>query len=189
MSNGELTLLSLLAEMPHHGYEIEQLIEQRGMREWTDVGFSSIYFLLNKLEKSGLITSHLAVAVGKGPARRIYALTPAGFASLKAGTMEALSAPQHQSMPIQIGLANLPLLSQEEVLAALDDYRTHLENDLQRVHSRWEGQKPLPYFVDAIFDHSITLIEAELNWVKQFAQSCANRPPIPEVESNHSEGK
>ncbi|MGD8625667.1 MAG: helix-turn-helix transcriptional regulator, partial [Anaerolineae bacterium] len=48
MTNAELAILTLVAEAPHHGYEIEQIIQERGMREWTEVGFSSIYYLLKK---------------------------------------------------------------------------------------------------------------------------------------------
>jgi DNA-binding PadR family transcriptional regulator len=55
MTNAELAVLSLIAEQPRHGYDIEQIIEARGMRDWTEIGFSSIYYLLNKLEEAGMI--------------------------------------------------------------------------------------------------------------------------------------
>ena len=42
LSDAEFAILSLLGEDDHHGYEIEALIEARGMREWTAIGFSSI---------------------------------------------------------------------------------------------------------------------------------------------------
>ncbi|MFL7891509.1 MAG: PadR family transcriptional regulator, partial [Anaerolineales bacterium] len=48
MTNAELAILSLIAEQPRHGYDIEQAIVARGMRDWTEIGFSSIYYLLNK---------------------------------------------------------------------------------------------------------------------------------------------
>ena len=32
MTNAELAILSLVVETPRHGYEIEQVIEERGMR-------------------------------------------------------------------------------------------------------------------------------------------------------------
>ena len=50
----EELILGILAEQPHHGYQIEKLIVDRGMRKWTDVGFSSIYYVLEKLEKNEL---------------------------------------------------------------------------------------------------------------------------------------
>ena len=60
LTNAELAILSLIVEQPRHGYEIEQVIEQRGMREWTDVGFSSIYYLLHPTAPQHVI------AVGAG---------------------------------------------------------------------------------------------------------------------------
>ena len=53
----EELILGILAEQPHHGYQIEKLIVDRGMRKWTDVGFSSIYYVLEKLEKKDLAKS------------------------------------------------------------------------------------------------------------------------------------
>jgi DNA-binding PadR family transcriptional regulator len=55
MTNAETAILTLLAEQPRYGYEIEQIIAERGMREWTEIGFSSIYNLLKKLEREGLV--------------------------------------------------------------------------------------------------------------------------------------
>ena len=49
ITNSELALLGLLMESPMHGYQIEQIIEDRGMREWTTIDLSSIYYLLHKM--------------------------------------------------------------------------------------------------------------------------------------------
>jgi DNA-binding PadR family transcriptional regulator len=59
MTNAKLAILSLIAEEPRRGYDIEQIIEARGMREWTEIGFSSIYSLLKKLETAGLVEGRL----------------------------------------------------------------------------------------------------------------------------------
>ena len=99
MTNAELTILSLIAEQPRHGYDIEQVIEQRGMRDWTEVGFSSIYFLLNKLEKDGMVKSRLEKSQGKGPARKVYSITAEGKRAHTQGSLAALSTPTSSSRP------------------------------------------------------------------------------------------
>ena len=33
MTNAELAILNLIAEKPRHGYQIEQVIQDRGMRD------------------------------------------------------------------------------------------------------------------------------------------------------------
>ena len=67
MSSAELAILSLIAEKPRHGYEIDEVIEERGMRDWTEIGFSSIYYLLNKLENAqeSLDTGNTTAAAGQ----------------------------------------------------------------------------------------------------------------------------
>jgi DNA-binding PadR family transcriptional regulator len=101
MTNAELAVLSLVAEQPRHGYEIERVIEERGMREWTEIGFSSIYYLLKKLEREGLIEGQLA-ETGRGPARKVYRLTPAGHEAARAGVLEALSVPHRCDIAIEL---------------------------------------------------------------------------------------
>lgn len=168
MTNAEMAILSLVAEQARHGYEIEQVIEARGMREWTEVGFSSIYYLLNKLEKKGLIEAHLEQSSGPGPARKVYQATAVGRQGLREAVLEALSAPQRCYLPIQLGLANLPSLAPAEALAALRQYQDRLAEGLEQLRARQESQRPLPYFVEAMFEHSLALIQAELMWIKQF---------------------
>ena len=80
LTHAEQAILSLVAEAPRHGYEIEQVIEERGMREWTEIGFSSIYYLLRKLEGKGLICATVDDS-GAGPTRKVYRLTDASAAS------------------------------------------------------------------------------------------------------------
>jgi DNA-binding PadR family transcriptional regulator len=167
MTNAELALLTLIAEQPRHGYEIEQVIEQRGMREWTEIGFSSIYYLLKKLEGEGLIAGQLQEAE-RGPARKIYQITQTGARALHNGLLEALSVPQPCYSGFSLAVGNLPILDSSEVITALSEYRTALAVRLQRVKVRWEEQKPLPYFVDALFDYSVSMIEAEFNWTEEF---------------------
>jgi len=59
MTQIEVILLSLLCDKNYYGYEFETVIEQRNMRGRTNVGFSSIYNFLNKLEKNGQLNKAL----------------------------------------------------------------------------------------------------------------------------------
>ena len=164
MTNAELAILTLIAEQPRHGYEIEQVIQERGMREWTEVGFSSIYYLLKKLERDGLIASRLEEAQ-QGPARRVYRLTPAGGEALQRGILEALSVPQRGYPSILLGVASLPAVPVPQALDALQKYRNALIEQQTQLQKKWHGQQPLPYFVDATFTYGLALLEAEIKWV------------------------
>ncbi len=170
MTNAELAILSLIAEVPRHGYEIEQTIETRGMREWTEIGFSSIYYLLKKLEKAGLIESQLRPSEGRGPARRVYQVTAEGRAALNEATLEALAQPKQSYPPILLGMANLPIVSREQAAVALLSYREGLVERLEHVAARAESQRPLPDHVEMLFSYSLTMIETEKNWVESVIQ-------------------
>jgi DNA-binding PadR family transcriptional regulator len=167
MTNAELAILSLVAEQPRHGYEIEQVIEERGMREWTEVGFSSIYYLLKKLERDELVKGRLEEAE-RGPARKVYCITQAGREAQRAGVLKALSVPWRGHPPLMLGIANIPAITPAETIVALQKYRDELTARLEQVQAKWESQRPLPYFVSALFDYSMTVGEAELVWVEKF---------------------
>jgi len=167
MTNAELAILTLVAEQPRHGYEIEHVIEERGMREWTEVGFSSIYYLLKKLERDGLIESRLE-ETQRGPARKVYRLTPAGGEALQRGVLEALSLPQRFYPPVLLGLGSLPAVPTPQALDALQNYRAALIERQARLEEKRSSQQPLPYFVDAIFTYGLALLDAEIKWVGDF---------------------
>ncbi len=170
MTNAELAILSLTAEAPRYGYEIEHIIEARGMRDWTEIGFSSIYYLLKKLEKAGLVESQLIPTHGRGSARRVYQVTAEGRAALSEATLEALSVPKQNYASILLGIANLPLVSQEQAEGALRSYREGLTERLEHIAARAESQRPLPDHVEMVFNYSLTMIETEKNWVESVIQ-------------------
>jgi DNA-binding PadR family transcriptional regulator len=175
MTNSELILLSLLAECPRHGYELEHVIEERGMRNWTEIAFSSIYFLLNKLVRDGLATFSTQPAQGRGPAKKVYKATKAGRLALKQGVRAGLANPQPGSRDFMFALSCLPLLASEEVLASLQIRRLALlarHSELQQHPAL--TQPGFPPHVKAMFTYSLPLLQAELEWLEQLILEIQN---------------
>jgi DNA-binding PadR family transcriptional regulator len=197
MTNAELAVLGLVVEQPRYGYQIEQVIEERGMRRWTEIGFSSIYFLLKKLERQGLIKGRwektrlkeLKKLKGllnheglikkewdkteRGPERwaKVYRPTDAGFEAFHSAIIEALSMPRPSPRPLMLGLANLPSLSTEEALIALGQYSEHLKEKMGMLRTVLESNThPHPYFVNAMFELSLAVMQAEREWVEKFTR-------------------
>lgn len=171
MTDAELVILSLIGEKPRHGYQIEQVIEEREMREWTELGFSSIYYLLNKLEAGGLIESALEQPSGRGPARKVYTITETGWETCRQGILEALSEPPRPQSMFLLGMSNLPAVPREESLAALQHFAASLADRREHLQERMNiGKGSLPYHVAAMFDFSLTMIQAELTWLEKFIQ-------------------
>lgn len=168
LSNLEFVVLSLVAEKPVHGYQIEQLIVERGMREWTDIGFSSIYHVLGKLQKQGFLTS-LSEASGDRPARKVFSLTWQGANLLHAEVLDRLSTPRPYSADIDLALSCLPVLSQTEIRGALENFQTVLSAKIKEVQEKHNlianGMEP---HVDALFKHSLQAMQSELNWISNY---------------------
>lgn len=163
MTNAELAVLSLLVERPRHGYDIELVLEERGMREWTDIGFSSIYYLLGKLEKQGLLEVRVENP-GRGPARKVFAPTPAGLEAFGLATYESLSTLRAPN-PFLLGLSNIIGLPDDRALAALREYRAALTDRMARIERRRDEDVDAPGFVADVYDYSLHTLGAELEWV------------------------
>jgi len=172
MTKAELAILGLVAEKPRHGYEIESVIEERGMRDWTEIGFSSIYYLLKKLEDKGLVSGQLKKASGRGPARKVFQVTEEGQRVWYEETLKTLTTPERSPTPFLLGMSSIPAFPPDQAIQALTKYQEKLNENLARVKGNWARQsvEPLPYFVDAMFDYSVTLIEAEIEWLRGFIQ-------------------
>lgn len=73
-----MCLLALIAEEPSYGYEMVSKLNARGLEL---VSEGSIYPLLSRLQRSGLVESYLQESPG-GPPRKYYRIAPAGSATL-----------------------------------------------------------------------------------------------------------
>jgi DNA-binding PadR family transcriptional regulator len=158
LTNSELAILGLLSEAPKYGYQLEQEIEERGFRQWADIAFSSIYNALGKMERTGLLESKLQSS-GKHLSRRVYNLTDSGVKALHDGVIHRLTEPRPRSGDYDLALANLPALTDQECLAALESYRKRLIDRLDEQHDT------LPPHGIILFDHSLIHMQCELDWV------------------------
>src|SRR5579884_3444486 len=70
----DLCLLAVMTEGPAYGYEMTKRLRDRGL---SIVGEGSIYPLLGRLERDGLVDTHRAASNG-GPPRKYYRLSPQG---------------------------------------------------------------------------------------------------------------
>jgi DNA-binding PadR family transcriptional regulator len=172
LTNPELAVLGLVAENPKHGYQVEQDIEQRGFREWTEVGFSSIYHILNKLETAGLLLSQRQPSAGL-PARKVYHLTSAGRRACADAVRRRLQQPRPRSSDFDLALANLATLPPHEALQAVNIYIASLKATLENVEGKLlagAGRGTMPFHVTALFDHSLSALHNELVWLEGFSK-------------------
>lgn len=168
LTPSELTVLGLIVEQPRHGYDLEQVIEQRGIREWTDIGFSSIYYVLAKLEKRGLVSAEVGRSGAKS--RRVFRATEDGRHAAASGALAYVSVLRSVPHPILVGLANLPLLSEQAYDDALRSRLTQIEVRITSVMEAEQNQGPLPPAAREVFSYSLSLLEAERSWLAERVQ-------------------
>lgn len=84
----DLCLLAVIGEGPAYGYEMTKRLRARGM---PIVGEGSIYPLLGRLERDGLVATRREASNG-GPPRKYYSLSSDGKQSLETGVAEWMTA-------------------------------------------------------------------------------------------------
>ena len=173
LTDSELLVLGLVAEMPRYGYELEQIIEQRSMREWTNIGFSSIYYVLNKLEKKDLV---IAGAPMKLKARKIYELTEFGRKILVQQTLQTLKSVDPRYPALLLGMIHWPIVSRDQALGALNSRMQAVEEEMKRIEDIHCAQQPLPDYLDAIFEFSLGQLQTEANWIQNTLDYMKTKP-------------
>jgi PadR family transcriptional regulator PadR len=77
-----MLILSQLGSAESYGYELVVRLQDIGL---SNLATGTVYPVLSRLEQDGSLTSRL-VASTSGPARKYYALSPAGEAALELAT-------------------------------------------------------------------------------------------------------
>jgi DNA-binding PadR family transcriptional regulator len=181
MSDAELAILSLIAEAPKSGMDIQQVIDARNLRAWTLIGTQSIYYVIEKLEKQGLI---------EPTEEKQYHLTAAGIGVLQTSIMDRLSTPHHLPYSFDIGLANLTVLKTAQVRHALQTYRSGLQarHDFLKEQLNHLQTQDIPFHIVSMYEHQITLLKAELAWFDGWYESWEMQAPDdPEPQIKVSE--
>lgn len=172
ISNLEVAILGLLCERPHYGYEIEKTIEERNMRNWTDIGFSSIYYVLKKLEEKELIRSKVEVVENK-PSRKVYTVTDEGYSVMKEKVKQLLSGFERVISAFDLGLMNMSLLDTGEVIECFEQYLRSIDDTLVFLNNckhEMEGFG-LPEHVIALATRPLVHVRTERRWIEDYMKN------------------
>ncbi len=171
ISNSAVIVLGLLAETPAHPYDLNKKLDERGYRNWTSIGFSSIYSILRGLEKEGLVEVREEVVESR--TRTIYLLTPLGRSSLVAEVTRILIHPARPIAEWDLGIAYMfRLLSYDEQIHCLQAYRqqvqqeiTFLAGHVARFPTDNLESYSMTYHIRALFERPIYISRAEIAFV------------------------
>jgi len=171
--NIRLVILGLLQRRPMHGYEIKQEIE-RGMGDWTDIAFGSIYFAISKLAEEQSISESGKEKVGNRPSRIIYTITEKGRQEFIRILRDEWRSEQRNYYPVDLAVYFMSFLSKEEVRGYLERMILKTGDSLQELEAHAGDLKNNPYIPPlafAIIDHTRRHLCAERDWLEDLASS------------------
>lgn len=168
ISNTEAAILGLLSEKPRHPYDIEKTIEERGMREWTEISLSSVYKVLNKLEQKKLVKSKTQISE-RNQSQKVFHITTAGSKEMVKKVTHLLSQWEKSIWPVDIGISNIHLLNNEEKLQCLEKYKNSVDEAIQCYR---ELEKYLSKYCSltqiSLAKRPLFLLNGEKKWAKKF---------------------
>ena len=165
MTQSEVIILRLLTTKDRYGYELDRLIEENKMRQWANIGFSSIYHVLNKMEKKNLLSSYYVKEQGT-PKRKVYRISEEGRAALRKEVMRMLSSPAEHQDDFTVGLVTSDVLSDDEFRECLSAYREQLTRRLDFYHREIPRRTREKERVALALQRHAVLIEAEIEWLE-----------------------
>jgi DNA-binding PadR family transcriptional regulator len=161
----ELHLLGLLLLGPKTGYQLHRITQAHG-ELYTDLKKGNVYYLLDRLAKSGALEV-AAEAGAPGPRRErlVYAITDYGRQRFHELLREVLRTYELPHTGVEVGMVFLPYLDVTEVTQLLTERRSAVLD--RRAAVVGEMHSPDHGHVSLAQDHLLSLIEAELSWIER----------------------
>jgi len=163
-----LAVLALLFERSMHPYEMVSTMRERGKHESVRLRYSSLYSVVEVLEREGLVVPLETRREGRRPERTVYGLTEAGRAEFLGWLRELLSEPVKEYTQFAAALSFIAALPPVEAATLLKERAQLLEEEVGKMRSETNsvtGQGVARLFLIE-YEHELALREAELEWVR-----------------------
>ena len=165
LNHREFAILGLISEFPSHAYSLNQRIEERGMRAWTQIGMSSIYSDLGNLEENGLVDSYTEEVDNR--IRKIYQITEKGMNNLKKRIYNTLNNYEGKNDPdFYMAFSMLPYLSKQEQLEVFSNSLNMIKKHKQELEGMLEGNINQPLNVRGLFIHPIKILQTDIDFLE-----------------------
>jgi DNA-binding PadR family transcriptional regulator len=135
-----LAVLSLIGAGAKYGYEINQILEQRGYRNWVDIKFSSVYKALKELEGKSLIKGQKSDEKIQ-PSKKTYTITRKGSKHLRNQIVHCLVDPPKANSLFDLGMSAIFQLTKGEAVDSLKRRLANLERQIDFLGSHADAIK------------------------------------------------
>ncbi len=181
LTTPDLVLLSLLAERPMHGYQVNLELERRQVRDWAAVSRPQVYYSLEKLAAMGLIRSADSDQPLAGPERSVFQTTARGRNTLADALERDDWATQRERPPFLTWLAlswqARPGVFQQQLRRRQD----FLEKELAREEATLKAirQEVGHRFHEAVWMIRLAIeqLRTELRWARNLSREVYRRAP------------
>jgi len=182
-NKNDLVVLGLLFEQDRYGYEIIQEVKKRHFEQWANINPASIYNHLNRLEKSGALSSRTE-KVGNSPERKVYSITEEGRRLLSDMVVEALSSDSCADYAIgDLGMAFVYCTDEQAALGAIQSRIAALEGVIGHLAAQcgeYQGQIPLNWLL--LIESAIVHVKAELDILNKLKEAIESGALAESVE-------
>jgi DNA-binding PadR family transcriptional regulator len=170
-TKAEIVVLGLLAEGPMHGYDLLERFRTRSMGFWTELSRASVYQVLKRFERDGLVTGK-AQEGREGPDRRVFRITRHGRDHLAEGVIEMAGdlVPLDSQAAVALGFAHAVPAATAKAAAdarerSIRDLLEALRTELDRTAAEHDPGRSVSA---AMLRQQETFAEAELAWLTSY---------------------
>jgi DNA-binding PadR family transcriptional regulator len=171
LKHSEFVILGLLAESPQgdHAYNINKKIDDRGMRNWTNIGanisLSTIYRILDRSENKGLVENYVEEVDNRE--RKVYTITDYGAKILKDKVYKVIKGfIGKNDEDFYIAFSMLPLLSLEELIEAFSYSIETMKKHKIELENMLKVNPKFPINVSGLFIHPIKILETDISFME-----------------------
>lgn len=171
LTTPDLVVLSLLAEKPRHGYELNRELERREVRDWAGISRPQVYYSLNKLRRLRLIQPVTVKGASGGPNRQVFRVTREGLEGLADSLERPDWATQRIPPPFLTWLA-LSIHARPGVASRqLEQRRQFLRAEIQKERETLKAIRkdagPTTRVAALMVELTLRKFEVELNWLER----------------------
>lgn len=170
----ELLILQFLQWYePQHAYEIDKLVERMHARKWMDIGFSTIYTALKRLEKKGFVKSERVSQKNK-PTKIMYKKTKDGDEILRNEVAKLITEFEIPKLQINQAMLSFHIFSKEQIeelmqqrLKSFDEAKEMAHEEHEKLRCGDEICSDNPMF-EWVTGHSMELGDFEYKWTEKW---------------------
>jgi len=142
------------------------------MREWTRIGFSSIYLVLNQLREKDFVTQKAQIVNGKS--QNQFELTPTGKKILAEQIFSSITTVEKLDDPFDMGISNTVGVQANTVVHLLTERIHNLQsavNQLQ-IKKQYQQESGIPQHpsIMILFDRTLAAWESEISFLENYRQ-------------------